>query len=267
MPFHSFRGLNLHYEIYGQGNMALLLIHGLYGDGNSWKYQIDYFSDKYKIVTIDLFGHGLSSKDVDPVLVPRLDAEVVVDLMNNIDLPYFAVGHSFAGNVLPEIIKLDGEKLKGAVFVDCTYLGDWQILETRVKFGENILALSDDKIGAEAEYWYNSLIVENASQEDRDFILSSFRKGNHRWMFQCVAKCDRFIKTHPIKETPIRDDQPILIMEKGTGTGIEFRKSWVNYFRLADYYLFEGAGHFFFITKHERFNKILDGFLKENETK
>jgi len=264
MSFHSFNEFNLHYETYGQGNRALLLIHGLYGDCNSWKYQIEYFSDKYKIVAIDLFGHGLSTKDIDPVLVPRLDAEAAVDLMKNIDLPYFAIGHSFAGNVLPEIIKLEADKLKGAVFVDCTYLGDWEILKTRVKFGKSMLTLTDDKIGAEAEYWYNSLIVDNAAQEDRDMILSSFKKGNHRWMFQSVAGCDRFIKHYPVKETPIRDNQPIFIIESGSGTGIDFRKSWVNYFKLADYYLFEKAGHFFFITEHERFNKILARFLEKN---
>jgi len=264
MPFHSLNGLNLFYETYGQGETALLFIHGLYGDSNSWKYQIDYFSNKYKIVTIDMFGHGLSSKDVDPIMVPRLSAEVVVDLMKTIGLPYFVIGHSFAGNVMPEMIKLDSSKLKGAVFVDCTYLGDWEILKTRVKFGKSMLTLSDEKIGNEAEYWYNSLIVKSASQEDRDFILSSFRKGDHRWMFQSVAGCDQFIKQYPIKETPIRDHQPIFIMESGSGIGINFRKSWVNYFKLAEYYLFENAGHFFFITDHERFNKILSGFLEEN---
>lgn len=264
MPSHSLSGLNLHYETYGQGKTALLLIHGLYGDCNSWKYQIDCFRDKYTIVAIDLFGHGLSTKDVDPVQVLRLDAEAAVDLMKTIGLPYFAIGHSFAGNVLSEIIKLEADKLKGIVFVDCTYLGDWQILDTRTKFGRTILTLSDDKIGAESEYWYNSLINKNALQDDRDLILASFRKGNHRWMFQCVAKCDEFLKAYPIKEIPIRDNQPIFIMESGSGTGIDFRKSWVNYFKLADYYLFEGAGHFFFITEQERFNKILGAFLEEN---
>lgn len=264
MPFHSFNRLNLHYETYGQGKTALLLIHGLYGDCNSWKYQIDYFSDKYTIIAIDLFGHGLSTKDVDSILVPRLDAEAAVDLMKYIDLPYFAIGHSFAGYVMPEMIKLDGNKLKGAVFIDCAYLGDSEILNARVKFGENILALSDDKIGAEAEYWYNSLIADNAAQEDRNLILSSFRKGNHRWMFQTVAKCHRFIRRYPIKEIPIRDNQSIFIMESGDGIGMDFRKSWVNYFKLADYYLFEKAGHFFYITEHERFNNILAEFLEEN---
>lgn len=265
MPFHSFSGLNLHYETYGQGKTALLLIHGLYGDCNSWKYQIEYFCDKYKIVTIDMFGHGLSAKNIDPIMVPRLDAEAAVDLMKNIDLPYFVIGHSFAGYVIPEIIKLDENQLKGAVFVDCTYLGDWEILKTRAKFAKSMLTLPNDKISAEAEYWYNSLISEKASQEDRDFILSSFRKGNHRWMFQSVAGCDQFIKRYPTGDTPIRDGQSIFIMESGDGIGSDFRKSFVNYFKMAEYYLFEKVGHFFFITERDRFNKILAEFLEENK--
>ncbi|MCP4703537.1 MAG: alpha/beta hydrolase [candidate division Zixibacteria bacterium] len=264
MPIHKYKNYSLHYEKYGDGKTALLLIHGLFGDNNSWKYQINYFSDKYTIIAIDLFEHGLSSKNIDPIDVTHLDAEAAVDLMKTIGLPYFALGHSFAGYVMPEIIKLDGDRLKGAVFIDSTYLGNWQILETRIRFGEVKLALEDERLAAESEFWYNSLIAKNAKQEDRDLILSSFRKGNYRQTFESVAKCRKFLIKYPAKETPIREHQKIFILENGVGKKPEFIKSWVNYFKLADYYLFENAGHFFHITQHEQFNKVLEYFLEEN---
>jgi len=264
MPFHSFNNSELFYKTFGQGDTALLFIHGLFGESGSWKYQIDKFSDKYEVVAVDLFGHGLSSKDIDPVFVPRLDAEAIYDLMKNrISKPYYAIGHSFASAILPEIIKLDNTLLRKAVFVDCTYQGDREVVAMRAKFAENMLGLDDKAIKPEAEYWYKSLIGDKAAPEDIELILSSFRKGDCRWMFQSVAGCRPFNEKYPPDKTPIRDYQKIMIMEAGTGIGLDFRKSWVNHFKSAEYYLFERTGHFFFITEHERFNTILAEFLEE----
>ena len=265
MPFHSFKEYSLHYESYGEGNIALLFIHGLYGDNQSWKYQIHYFREKYQIITVDLFGHGLSSKEVDPIFAPRIDAEAIVDLMKSrVGKQYFAVGHSFASSILPEIIKLEANRLKGIVFVDCTYQGDDEIIKIRVKFAESMLNMPDNALEREAEYWYSSLIGDNATISDKELILSSFRKGDHRWMFESVSGCKIYNEEYPPDKTPIRNYQPVFIMEAGSGAGIDFRKSWVNHFKNARYYLFENAGHFFFITEHERFNTLLDEFLNEN---
>ncbi len=262
MPVYCYNGLDLNYETFGQGKTALLFIHGLFGNLHSWKYQIDFFSKKYQIIAVDLFGHGESSKKVDPVLVPRLDAEAIVDLMKcEIARPYYAIGHSFASSILPEIIKLDEKYLKGAVFVDCTYQGDDEIIRIREKFADNMLGLDNKSIGPEAEHWYNSLIGRDASPEDVELIMSSFRRGEYRWMFQSVAGCRLFNEKYPPDKTPVRENQRIFIMEAGTGIGLDFRKSWVNHFRDARYYLFEKAGHFFFITERDKFNNLLDEFL------
>jgi len=265
MPVFDYNGANLKYETYGSGDTALLFIHGLFGDHNSWKYQVEYFSDRYFLVSVDLFGHGYSAKDIDPIEAPRLDAEASVNLMRKFDKPYFAIGHSFASAILPEIIKLDSGLLKGAVFVDCTYQGDTEIIEMREKFARNMLALDDSALAKDAEYWYNSLIGEKASAEEIELIFSSFRRSNCRWMFESVADAGEYNRKYPPNKTPIRDNQKIFIMEAGTGIGLDFRKSWVNHFKDAEYYLFEGAGHFFFITEHERFNIVLDSFLETSK--
>ena len=219
---------------------------------------MEYFQDRYKVVAVDLFGHGQSSKNVDPVFSLRLDAEAIVDLMQNeIKIPYIAIGFSLASCILPEIIKLDDRLLRGVVLVDCTYQGFYDIAESRTKFGQNMLTLSDKALPVNAEQWYISLIGDT-SPECRELILSSFRKSNHRWMFQSVAGCREYNKKYPPDKTPIRDNLPILIIEAGHGVGAEFRKSWVNHFKDAQYYLFEEAHHFFYITEHERFNKLLE---------
>ena len=265
MPILKFRDLDFYYKIYGDGPTALLFIHGLGGNSDSWKYQIDFFRKDYRIITVDLFGHGQSSGNVDPVPAPRLDAEAAVSLMHDIvKKPYFVIGHSFATNIIPEIIKMDQTLLKGAVFVDCTYQGFDDVIESRMALANKMLALSSEALPIETANWYDSIIGPKVSPEDREFIHSSLEQCRLRWLFESVGGCRDYCSKYPPKDTPVNDDFPVYIMEADNAVGADFRKSWVNHFKNARYYLFDNAWHFFFVTKREIFNRLLSDFLQKN---
>jgi pimeloyl-ACP methyl ester carboxylesterase len=265
MPIHIYNELSLDYRIDGEGDKALLFIHGLGGDKGAWKYQGEHFRGRYRIVTLDLYGHGQSSKEVDPVFAPRQDAEAADSLMREIvKCPYVAIGHSFASNILPEIMKLGDPQLKGVVFVDCTYQGFEEIVAGRMAFAGGMLALDDRQLKAESVKYFNDLLGENCRPEDREMVLSSLQYCSHRWLFQSVAGCREYNRKHPPREAPIRDDLPVFIMESEFGVGVNINKSWVNHFKQASYYLFENADHFFFITEKDKFNRLLGEFVEEN---
>jgi len=264
MPIFEYNQLALHYQVYGKSDRALLFIHGLGGNGDSWKYQIESFKSDYQVVTIDLFGHGKSTQEVDPVYVPRLDAEAAEALMRTrIKKPYVAIGHSFASNILPEIIKLADNNLKGVVFVDCTYQGFADIQESRVRFARMMLAYSDTTLKTETENWYNELIGDRADDNDRRMIMSSLKDCDFRWLFESVAGCQEFNEKYPPEKTPLRDNFPVFVMESEHGVGLNFRKSWVTHFKQAEYYLFENTHHFFFVTEQVKFNELLSEFLAQ----
>ena len=63
MDCSSFDGLKLNFLDIGDGPITLIFIHGLGGAGEVWEEQIDYFSQKYRVVAIDIGGHGKSGTD------------------------------------------------------------------------------------------------------------------------------------------------------------------------------------------------------------
>jgi pimeloyl-ACP methyl ester carboxylesterase len=261
MPLHNYNNLKLAYEAWGSGEIALLFIHGLGGNKSVWKYQVEFFAPKYRVIAVDLFGHGESDKEVNPTYVPRIDAEAILSLMKNeIRMPYIAVGHSFAGLVLGEMINIGDENLKGVAFVDCTYQGNDSVIERRAAFGNMMLAHGDDTIEPETENWYKGLIGPKASDADRQMILSSLGRCDLRWLFRSVAGCREYDLKYPQRKIPVRNNLPIFVMEADNGVGAEIRKSWVNHFKNAEYYLFEDAHHFFFIVQKDKFNALLDEF-------
>lgn len=57
MPKIQTDGINLFYEIQGAGE-PLLLIYGLAGRGNGWKFQVEGLSSQFQVITFDNRGVG-----------------------------------------------------------------------------------------------------------------------------------------------------------------------------------------------------------------
>ncbi|MEE9431946.1 MAG: alpha/beta hydrolase, partial [Melioribacteraceae bacterium] len=54
-------GNRIHYYVSGSdADDVIIFLHPAFGDHRAFNQQIDYFSSKYKVITIDLIGHDLS---------------------------------------------------------------------------------------------------------------------------------------------------------------------------------------------------------------
>ena len=48
---------------YGGMNTPLIFIHAFPLSGKMWKYQVDFFKNKYRVITYDIRGSGDSKSD------------------------------------------------------------------------------------------------------------------------------------------------------------------------------------------------------------
>ena len=98
MPTRTINGLNLHYEIHGQGD-PFLLAHGYCASIQMWNHQVAWLSERYQVIVYDARGHGLSSA---PPNSTDYSLEQLVDDMKQlldelgVDNAYIA-GHSMGG--------------------------------------------------------------------------------------------------------------------------------------------------------------------------
>jgi 3-oxoadipate enol-lactonase len=77
MPYCELRDIRMYYEIAGDGPETILFLHGLGADGESWALQRPAFVADYRVVTVDVRGHGRSSRPPGPYSVPGFAADVV----------------------------------------------------------------------------------------------------------------------------------------------------------------------------------------------
>jgi pimeloyl-ACP methyl ester carboxylesterase len=53
-------GISLHYTATGKGAKTIVLVHGWTCDESSWSGQVPALAKQYRVVTVDLPGHGKS---------------------------------------------------------------------------------------------------------------------------------------------------------------------------------------------------------------
>lgn len=64
--YTTYEGIRVHYIEAGAGDRAIVFVHGWCGDASVWRHQMNYFRKKYRVIAVDLPGHGKSGK-------PRID--------------------------------------------------------------------------------------------------------------------------------------------------------------------------------------------------
>jgi non-heme chloroperoxidase len=110
--------LELHYVEQGQGQ-PLVLVHGWSQSTRSFAKQLAGLSARYRVIAVDLRGHGESPKPSHGYRVARL-AQDLHDFLAHLDLREVAIaGHSMGAAVIWSYVEqFGGERLAKLIFID-----------------------------------------------------------------------------------------------------------------------------------------------------
>jgi pimeloyl-ACP methyl ester carboxylesterase len=127
-------GINIYYEIYGEGKPVILL-HGAYLTIElNWGELIPELSKKRKVIAIELQGHGrtpFSDRTLSRASLAK-DVEGVMDYLG-IDKAD-VVGYSFGGSVAYQFAIQSPERLNKMVIISSTYKSDGWMSEINNAF-------------------------------------------------------------------------------------------------------------------------------------
>jgi pimeloyl-ACP methyl ester carboxylesterase len=98
MPYCSVDGVRLYYEETGTGD-PLLFVHGLGSSSRDWAEQVAHFKDDYRVLRVDLRGHGRSERGEGPYHMAQFARDVAVVLRRRDAVPAHVVGLSMGGMV------------------------------------------------------------------------------------------------------------------------------------------------------------------------
>lgn len=123
MSFVEFRGGKVHYQVAGKGR-AIVLLHGFLGSMQIWEKLLTALSKRYKVVMIDLPGHG-QTENFGYVHKMDLMAEAVKAVLNHLQLRrYVLIGHSMGGYVTLAFAEKYMDNLRGVILFHSTAVAD-----------------------------------------------------------------------------------------------------------------------------------------------
>ena len=255
--FAVINGIKLYYEDAGQGQ-AIVFIHGLGENSSSWRHQIAEFSKQYRVIAIDLRGHGQSEYNEEFITMELFASDVLTLLKQlHIDKAHF-VGHSMGGLINQEIAAHNLDKMLTMTLSDCAGFYPPPMgttgLETRL---HNIDTMPMSKM---AEIIANAACRVDAPETVKDEVrvmFSANRQPPYRQSTISTLKAD-------YREFHSKMLLPILLMvgEFDQTTPLEYAEFLHSVLRGSQLKIIPAAAHMTKMENPKEYNLVLAEFLK-----
>lgn len=243
-------GSRISYGVSGHGNTTLVFVHGWLGDHSLWQSQIDYFSRRYKVVWLDLAGHGNSTTHRQEFTIPAFARDVAAVFHKAGGQKAVLIGHSMGGPVAVEAAGLLGEKVVGIIGVDAFYTPLASVpKEMKMKFHK---WLKKDYPAALAET-VTSMFVENADPGLVDSTYQKMLAGDRQVGVSSLYECIKWnSETEPLALKAV-SDRLYNINGAPAGSKTAPHKSVT---------LIPGTGHFVPQVNPNEFNAAMENILQ-----
>ena len=266
-------GVNLHYLEAGSGK-PILMIPGWSQTAEQFTHQLTGLSDRYRVIAVDMRGHGESDKPEFGYKISRL-AKDVHDMIHALDLDEVNIlGHSMGSSVIWNYYDMFGpERLSTLLLIDqmpmITSNPIWSEDE-RVASGaifdpqslyETINALAGPDGVETTRGFIGSMVTKSISEEDKAWII----ERNLTMPRQHAATLLYKHSTTDWRDLIPRIELPTLVVGGRVSTVPWQSQAWIAEqvpgARLEIFEEEEGGNHFMFIEGHEKFNDIVADFV------
>ncbi|HET6443146.1 MAG TPA: alpha/beta fold hydrolase [candidate division Zixibacteria bacterium] len=268
--FVDLNGRSTHYVKRGAGE-PLILIHGFNMDVNTWINNIDALAESHKVYGIDLWGLGFSARDsVDPSF--ELYTEQLLSFMDTLDIQKATlVGHSMGGGTAISFAVRYPERVDRLVLVDST--GIPNPLPLRSKFftlpgvGEFLMSINNNYFRRKnlRDIWF----YEKDRITDQVFDkITQFQKieGSTEILLEILR--EDFFHTLSDEISQLNQlDLPILVIwgRHDASIPLEIGEEMHRLLEGSRFEVIENGDHMPNFDNPERFNRIVDDFLLEQQ--
>lgn len=123
MKLLTYKNINLAYSETGKGT-AIVLLHGFLENSSMWDFFVAEYSKKYRVITIDLLGHG-ETECLGYVHTMEEMADAVYAVLHELRIrKAIFMGHSMGGYVALAFAELYPDMMKGIVLQNSTSRAD-----------------------------------------------------------------------------------------------------------------------------------------------
>ncbi|MBS3945329.1 MAG: alpha/beta hydrolase [Melioribacter sp.] len=250
----SVDGVEISFDMAGNGDTGLVFVHGWSCDKSYWHNQAEFFSDNYKVVAIDLAGHGNSGMNRKDYTM-ELFGEDVAAVVNHLKLnKVILIGHSMGGSVILEAAKKLGNKVIGIIGVDTyqSFVDNWTSEQK-----DGFLKSFQDNFVLTTKGFVRSMFPPNADTMLVNKVVDDMSSAPPE---VAVSAMRNLFYYDPVPT--LRNLNPPLISINCDmyPVSIEENKKYVKDYEVK---FMKGVGHFLMLERPDEFNGLLKGSIAE----
>ena len=258
MPQKLIRDININYEIIGDGQ-PLLFIHGLGSSLRDWEEQIPVFSKKFKVITLDLRGHGQTDKPRGPYSITMF-AEDIAELIKSLKVdPVHVVGISLGGAIGFHLAIDHPDITKSLVVVNMSASVPIKSLKEKQMFFLRVLIVKMMGMKKMGEVLAKRLFIKPEQEELREKMASRWAENDKKAYLSSL----KTLKNWSVLERLHEIKCPTLLVSSDEDyTPLSAKEEYTAMIPNAKLVVIEDARHAVSVEKPEEFNTILMDFLK-----
>jgi len=245
-------GVPISYSVNGTGDVTLVFIHGWSCDARYWCGQTPYFARRYRVVTVDLAGHGHSGFGRKDYTMAAFGEDIKAVVMQLDARRVILIGHSMGEAVIVEAAELMPDRVIGIIGVDtfqdveakCTQEQMEELVPDEDKYYADTAKFVGTMLGSGLDAELGSWIVADMASSPPQVGLSAMREYLGLYVRSDFARMVEGVKC------PVR-----AVNADMWPTAIDTNRRHMASFEVA---IMKGAGHFVMLERPDEFNVHLD---------
>lgn len=258
------RGLIWHYEAEGNGP-TILFLHGFGVNSRIWRQQYKHFSGQYRVIAVDLPGHGKTDWQKVTLKCIAQDVEFLLTELGCQKIGIIA--SSFGGLLALKIIELNNIAVKFLVFVGSQpkfCRSDDYPFGLESERIEKLSSQLQSDYPSIVNIFFRSLFTRQERESRRFKWIQTFKKTDDIPSQEALLGLLTILEQEDMRAIFFSLNLPILFVN-GTEDYIcqkGFYESLENKIPLARFSWFERCGHFPFLSQPHEFNQEVEKFLE-----
>ena len=254
----SFDGVEISFDKQGKGAPAIVFVHGWANNSSVWNEQMDHFSKKYKVIAIDLGGHGQSGDDRKAWTMSSFGEDVIA-VINHLKLEkVILVGFSMGGSVVIEAAKKAPEKIGGLVLVDNLHNIEMKYSEEMIKITDSIF--SDLLANPTNKKLIGLGFYKNNPDKSFERVMAMFKDGRRPGWDGSFQEMFKWINEDLTKSLSEIHSRVISINSNSQPTNMEAFQKYIPSYKA---HVMPDVGHLVFWDAPGEFNNLLEQSIQE----
>lgn len=245
-------GTPISYEVYGKGEPTLVFVHGWSCDARYWRNQVQQFSLKHRVITLDLAGHGHSGlgRAKYTMLSFGQDVQAVTEATGSHHV--ILIGHSMGGAVIAEAARLMPNRVIGLIGIDTLENIEYPMAGEELR---NMIAPLEKDFRDGSRKFVAEMILPGTDPQLREWILSDISAAPPA---VALSAMNEMMSQYVTGEAATIFDKiriPVVTVN-GELWPINYEANRRHMFSF-DAIVLKGADHFLMLDRPEEFNRAL----------